>query len=79
MVYFNTKNPDLGKFWRALEWKMLVYFMTVLEYIAAIWKILCQFGTVCGLPVYFFPVWRVCTKNKSGNPGRRTNARGNRD
>jgi hypothetical protein len=26
MVYFQTKNPNLGKFWRALESKMLVYF-----------------------------------------------------
>jgi hypothetical protein len=25
MVCFQTKNPDLGKFRRALEWKMLVY------------------------------------------------------
>jgi hypothetical protein len=24
MVYFQTKNPNLGKFWRALIWKMLV-------------------------------------------------------
>jgi hypothetical protein len=31
MVCFQTKNPNLGKFWRALDWKMLVYFM-------AIWK-----------------------------------------
>jgi hypothetical protein len=29
MVYFQTKNPNLGKFWRALELKMLVYFMTI--------------------------------------------------
>jgi hypothetical protein len=29
MVYFQTKNPDLGKFWRALQWKMLVYFMDI--------------------------------------------------
>jgi hypothetical protein len=21
--FFHTKNPDLGKLWRALEWKML--------------------------------------------------------
>jgi hypothetical protein len=33
MVCFQTKNPNLGKFWRALEWKMLKYFM-------AIWNIL---------------------------------------
>jgi hypothetical protein len=26
MVYFETKNPYLGTFWRALEWKMLAYF-----------------------------------------------------
>jgi hypothetical protein len=25
MVYFQTKNPSMGKFWRALEWKSLVY------------------------------------------------------
>jgi hypothetical protein len=29
MVYFETKNPNLGKFWRTLEWKMLIYFMGI--------------------------------------------------
>jgi hypothetical protein len=29
MVYFLTKRPNLGKFWRALEWKRFVYFMTI--------------------------------------------------
>jgi hypothetical protein len=29
MVCFQTKNPNLGKFWRALQWKILVYFMTI--------------------------------------------------
>jgi hypothetical protein len=38
MVYFRTKNPNLGKLWRALEWKMLVYFMPI-------WNILWPFGT----------------------------------
>jgi hypothetical protein len=27
LVYFQNKNPILCKIWRALEWKMLVYFM----------------------------------------------------
>jgi hypothetical protein len=27
--YFRTKNPDLGKFLRVLQWKLLVFFMTV--------------------------------------------------
>jgi hypothetical protein len=25
MVCIQTKNPNLGKFWRVLQWKMLVY------------------------------------------------------
>jgi hypothetical protein len=29
MVYFKTKNSNLGRFWRALECKMLVYFTAV--------------------------------------------------
>jgi hypothetical protein len=26
---FSTKNPNLGKFWRVLQLKMLVYFMVI--------------------------------------------------
>jgi hypothetical protein len=37
MVYFQTKNPNLGKFCRAAEWKMFIYF-------AAIWNIFSGFG-----------------------------------
>jgi hypothetical protein len=29
MVYFQTKNPKLGKFWRVLQWKMLAYSMRI--------------------------------------------------
>jgi hypothetical protein len=29
MVYFKTKNPNSGILWRALEWKMLVYLITI--------------------------------------------------
>jgi hypothetical protein len=29
MVYFQTKNPNLGIFWRVLEWKRLVYSLAV--------------------------------------------------
>jgi hypothetical protein len=47
MVCFQTKNPSLGKFWRALEWKMLVYF-------TAIWHILGPFGNVVVI-WYMFP------------------------
>jgi hypothetical protein len=29
MVYFKTQNPNLGVFWRAVEWKMLVHFTAI--------------------------------------------------
>jgi hypothetical protein len=38
-MHFQTKNPTLGKFWRALECKMLVYFMPI-------WNILRPVGIV---------------------------------
>jgi hypothetical protein len=41
MVYFQTKNPNFGKFLRALEWKMLIYFMTI-------WNILWPYGIIYG-------------------------------
>jgi hypothetical protein len=40
-VYFYTKNPNLGIFRRALEWKMFVHFMTT-------WNILLPFGIIYG-------------------------------
>jgi hypothetical protein len=37
MAYFQTENPNLGKFWRAMEWKRLVHSTyAYLEYIMAI-------------------------------------------
>jgi hypothetical protein len=39
MVCFQTKNPNFGKFWRALEWKMFVYFITI-------WNNLRPFGII---------------------------------
>jgi hypothetical protein len=29
MVYFQAKHPISGKIWRALKWKMLLYFITI--------------------------------------------------
>jgi hypothetical protein len=56
MVYFQTKNPNLGKFWRSLEWKMLVYFKVI-------WNILRPFGNV----VVIFPYFGTLCQEKSGN------------
>jgi hypothetical protein len=63
MVYFQTKNSNLGKFWRALQWKMIVYLM-------GFGPILRPFDTFWGHLVYFvvpklvdfFPVLVFCTK-----------------
>jgi hypothetical protein len=62
MVYFQTQNTNLGKFWRVLQWKLLVYFM-------AIWSILWpfglfygHFGLFCGYLVYFSPFWYVAPR-----------------
>jgi hypothetical protein len=70
MVCFQTKNLNLGKFLGVLQWKILVYFMTIcsilrpfeifyghLVYFTAIWNILWPFGVLCGHLVYFFPFW----------------------
>jgi hypothetical protein len=68
MVSLQTKNPDSGKFRRALDGKMLIYFM-------AIWNILQTFGAFYDHLVHFvfllvqfvfiwyiFPVWVIFGK-----------------
>jgi hypothetical protein len=50
MVCLQTKHPNLGKFWRFLQWKMLVYFM-------AIWSILWLFGISYDHLVHFMVIW----------------------
>jgi hypothetical protein len=52
MVRFQTKNTDLGKFWRVLRWKMLVYFM-------AVWSIIWPSGIFCGFLVYLTAIWHI--------------------
>jgi hypothetical protein len=67
MVYFQTKYPNLGRFWRALEWEMLMHFMTI-------WNTLRPFDIIRGSLVQFVAIWYifpilVCLdQEKSGNP-----------
>jgi hypothetical protein len=68
MVYYQTKNPNLGKFGKVLQLNMLVNFM-------AIWSIFLLFGTFYGYLQYFmviwyvhFPVLGIVYQEKSGNP-----------
>jgi hypothetical protein len=69
MVYFQTKNPDLGKFKRTLDWKMLIYFMVI-------WNILETFGIFYDHLVHFLLIWYgfgILYREKSGNPERSAN------
>jgi hypothetical protein len=74
MVYFQTKSPNLGNFWRTLDWKMLIYFIAIWNILwifgifydhkvqfVILWYISCSFGTF----ISGFGIWR---QEKSGNP-----------
>jgi hypothetical protein len=61
MAYFQTKNPNLGKFWMVLELKMLIYYVVN--------------GNIFGIfYVSFVIIWHFITRfgmfyhEKSGNP-----------
>jgi hypothetical protein len=67
MVYFLTKNPNLGTFLRALNCEILIRFM-------AIWNILWTFVTFYNHWVHFVVLWYIFSffgithQEKSGNP-----------
>jgi hypothetical protein len=54
------------KFWRGLQWKIMVYFMTI-------WSILLRLEIFYGQLVYFVVIWYISRlgilhQEKSGNP-----------
>jgi hypothetical protein len=63
MVCFQTKNPNLGKFWIALYWKMLIYFMAICN-ISMTFGVFKDhtYGTFCVHLVHFFPILVSYTK-----------------
>jgi hypothetical protein len=52
MVSFQTKNPILGKFWRVLDLKMLIYFLNICN-------ILQVFGIFYDHLVHFVFIWNT--------------------
>jgi hypothetical protein len=50
MLYFQTQNPNLGKFWKVLQLKMLVIFMSISS-------ILWPNGIFYGHLVHFVVIW----------------------
>jgi hypothetical protein len=61
MVYFNTKNINLGIFWRDLMWKILVNFCGLFGIFYGHLVMLWSFGK-------FFPRYGILYEQKSGNP-----------
>jgi hypothetical protein len=76
MVCFQTKNTNLGKFSRALDWKKLIYFIAICNFLwrfeifLTIWYILYSFGTFFRF-WYRVPrkIWQPCS-NDAGNGNR---------
>jgi hypothetical protein len=70
MVYFQTKNPSLGKFLRALDCKMLINFMDI-------WNILRTVGIFYDHLVQFMLIWYIFSdfgimhQEKSGSPAEK--------
>jgi hypothetical protein len=62
---FRPKISDLGKFWRALQWKVLVQIHLV--YFMAIWSILWPFGIFYDYLVHLFPRFGMLCLEKSGS------------
>jgi hypothetical protein len=65
MGYFRTKNPHLGKFGWAFDWKKLVYFMAIWNIIRPI--CLWPFGNLVA-KCNIFPRFGILRQEKSGNP-----------
>jgi hypothetical protein len=61
MVYFQTKNPNLGNFGKVLQWKMLVYFMAILS-------IFLLFGALYDYLPYFMVIWYIFVPRKIWQP-----------
>jgi hypothetical protein len=67
MVCFQTKNTYLGKFWRVLQWKMMVYFMdtrSILRSFVIFYGHLVKFVVIR----YISPRFGILYQEKSGNP-----------
>jgi hypothetical protein len=55
MAYFQTENPNLGKFWKVLQWKLCIgIFIAILSMYVFI-DILLSFGI-------FFPILVCCNE-----------------
>jgi hypothetical protein len=69
MVYFHPKSNNLGKFWKALQWKMLVFFIAILSTLQPTG--ICYCHLVPFLVIWYtFSSFGMLYREKSGNPAR---------
>jgi hypothetical protein len=68
MVYFQTKNPNLGKFCTVLRMEDIGIFHGRLVYLPTIWNYLWPFGIFYG-HLACFSRFGILRREKSGNPG----------
>jgi hypothetical protein len=67
MVYFQTKNPNMGKFLRASDWKMFINFTSICNILRTFWVFYDHL-------VHIVFLWHISTgfgimhQEKSGNP-----------
>jgi hypothetical protein len=73
MVCFQTKNPNLGKFWRVLQWKSLVYFTTIWRILLLLEIFNCRLVYIVVI-WYIFPSFGILCQEKSGNPSMGDNS-----
>jgi hypothetical protein len=67
MVYFQTKDPNLGQFWSALDLTMLIYFMPISN-ILRTFVIFYDHWVHFVFIWYIFSVFGIMHQEKSGNP-----------
>jgi hypothetical protein len=65
MIWSQTKNLKLGKFWRVLQWKIMYRYMYILWTLGP-FTVFCYnlwtFSIVRGNLVYFSPFWYFVAK-----------------
>jgi hypothetical protein len=69
MGYFQKKNINLGKFWRALEWKMLVDFMVICNILQPLGMFHGNLVMLWSFGMYIFHRFGILCHEKSGIPG----------
>jgi hypothetical protein len=69
MVCFQTKNPNLGQFWKVMQWKILVYFMdtwSILRSFVIFYRHLVELVVIWYIfPFWYFvpkKIWQPCVK-----------------